>query len=78
MREVTKIVTNDEREFDNKEDAVKYLEIEYGKILTAIAHKIVGEPKYVQVCEFINENLDMFHELIDIREEIKKGVEDNE
>ena len=75
MYKISKIVTEDGSEFEDTEKATKYLEVLYGKRLTILCHKIIPcIDKYVDLCEFIDNNLDLFHDLIILKNEINNGI----
>lgn len=78
MRKVTKIVTNDGREHDSYDEAVKYLDDRYGRKLTSLAHRMANLQRYSVVLEFLNENLSDFEELIKLRTEMSEPVEEEE
>lgn len=78
MRKEIKIITNDNKMFDSVADAVKHLEVTYGDKLTTIAHRILKNGKYTELCEFLDKHLDLFQELIDLKEEINNGIENED
>ncbi len=75
MQKITKIVTDDEKMFDSYTEAKKYLDIAYGKQLTRIAVKLLNITKYDVMCEFLDENLDCFQELINLKNELNEKEE---
>lgn len=72
MQIVRKIMTDDGELFDTQKEAKKYLNKKYGEQLTSIAHKILKCEKYIQLCEFLDENLDNFKEVIELKNELKE------
>jgi len=79
MHRVIKIATGDGKHFDSEKEARRYLDKEYGNRLTSIAHKIVRtDCKYTQLCEFLDTNLNLFQELIDLKNELKNGIKEEE
>jgi|GEM_PF-6292275 len=82
MHKIIRIETNDENQFETEKEARKYLDKKYGDRLTTIVHKILKHEKYISLCEFIDANLELFQELIDLKnelkEDIKKDCDDND
>lgn len=78
MYKITKIVTNNGQEFESVQQAIKSLEKDYGDKLTSVCHKLIGIEKYIDVCEFVNSNLCLFGELLELSREIKEGCREEE
>lgn len=75
MRKTVQIVTDDGSTFISYMDAKKYLEVEYGKKLTKLASELLQIEKYLNMCEFLEVNLEKFHELLTIKEEFEQKEE---
>lgn len=75
MQKITKIMTDDESIFDTEKEARKYLDKKYGEHLTSVAHKILKHEKYEKLLEFLDENLNIFKELIELKNELNEGIE---
>jgi hypothetical protein len=68
MQEIVKYKTFDDKEHDTKELALKHLDKEYGNLLSSISHNIIKtDCKYVNIMNYINDNLHLFIELNNIK-----------
>ena len=76
MYKIIKVVTDNGQEFESVQQAVKSLEKDYGDKLTSVCHKLVNIEKYIDMCEFVNSNLYLFSELLELNMEIKEGCKD--
>ena len=78
MHKIIKIALDDGTEFNNIQEAKKFLEKCYGNKLTKLCSKLVNIEKYVDMCNFVNENLSLFGELIELNLEMSSEVTGNE
>lgn len=57
--------------FDTYDEAQRVINKQYGNLLTSIARMIVAhEGKYVKIVQWIDENLDMFLKLAEIKQDL--------
>lgn len=74
--EVRYILDNGQ-EFKTQKDAEKALNKIYGDALTKLAVKICEtECKYSAVVNFLDNNIDMIYKLIQAKEELERGFQD--
>lgn len=72
MNKISKYRTYDGKEHNSIELAFKYLDKEYGNLISKISHGIIKtECKYVNIMNFIDSNLDLFIELDTIKRDKK-------
>ena len=77
MKAITVYKTNDGATHKDFATARRHLEVTYGDYLTALANKLVHKEKYVEICEFIEENLHQFvnlHNLMNERQVTEEEV----
>ena len=70
MRRVTVYKTNDGATHSDLYSAKNYLGEKYGNIISSLAHQLAHKNKYTEFCEFIDENLDKFKELVELQAEL--------
>jgi len=75
MEKLTAYKLNDGQIFDNYKDAKKKAESLYATALSKIAAKILDHGKHTDLMAFIDENLDVFGELNELRED-KDSIDD--
>jgi len=70
MIEILKYKTLDDKEHETIENAQKHLEKEYGNLICKIANDIIKtDCKYINILEYIDNNLNLFIELKNIKED---------
>lgn len=69
-RRVVYFLSSGQMFFDTKA-AEKAADKNYGEALSRLAHRLVREEKYSAMMTFVDENLDRFIELRDLKEDIK-------
>lgn len=74
MYEVVKVMTNDGHLFDNAKEAKEYLEEEYTDKMCRISSKLVSIEKYQEMKEYLDENLEVFLDVITLKKELEDGV----
>lgn len=67
MKTVTKWVTYDNKVHDSQKEALHYLDVEYGNVLSLVSAKIAKLEKYLLISEFIDANLEVFAQLSKIK-----------
>lgn len=76
MKALTVYKTNDGVVHKDFAAARRHLALTYSDYITALAHKLVHKEKYLEICEFIDENLHQFVNLHNIKNEMRTQYED--
>ena len=78
MIQVKMVQTRDGELHETFEKAIRHAEVVYGESLTRLATKVVRIDKYTAMCDFIDENLEMFIKLDELKADIELQVETDE
>lgn len=74
MHEIKLIQTNDGKRFKTGKEALRYLDDRFGEVICPLASTLANITKYSETLNFIEENLDSFRTLIELKDEMTKGV----
>lgn len=76
MYEVTKIITNDGKMFDTEKEARTYVERKYTDLVSRISSTLSSLSKYQEIKIFLNDNAEMFREMLSLKDEWLEGVKE--
>ena len=70
MYKCTKIITNDGVMFDTEKEAKKHIEVKYTDMCCRVASKLCNLSKYQEVKKFLDDNIETFRELTELKDEL--------
>lgn len=71
MRKQTAFITDDEKVFFDKREAIKHIDQSYGNEIERIAHQILKVEKYADMINFLDEHIEDFAEAIELKRELR-------
>ena len=74
MYRVTKIVTNDGKMFDTEKEAKKYIEVKYTDLVSRISAKLSSFSKYQEIKDFLDNNGELFREMLSLKNELLECI----
>jgi len=77
MRIETAFITDDEKVFFDKREAIKHLDKQYGNEIEKLSHRLLKIEKYAEMINFLDGHLSEFSNAIALKTEINAAQKEN-